>query len=52
MIHWVQKGEGVLMVPDSEDSILAARGMIRKSGMLEKLLKSRRKDRLKEEHRG
>ncbi|MCF8110190.1 MAG: AbrB/MazE/SpoVT family DNA-binding domain-containing protein [Desulfobacteraceae bacterium] len=52
VIHWVQKGEGVLMVPDSEDSVLAARGMIRKSGLLEKLLKNRREDRLKEEKRG
>lgn len=52
VIYWVQKSEGVLMVPDSEDSVLAARGMIRKSGLLEKLLKNRREDRLKEEKRG
>ena len=51
VIHWVQKGEGVLMVPDSEDSVLAARGMIRKSGLLEKLLKARREDRLREDTR-
>ena len=52
VIHWVQKGEGVLMVPDSEDPVVAAKGMIKKSGLLEKLLKARREDRLKEEKRG
>lgn len=52
VIYWIQKEEGVLMVPDSEDSVFAARGMIRKSGLLEKLLKDRREDRLKEEKRG
>ena len=34
IIHWIQKGEGVLMVPDSEDAVIAAKGMIPKSGML------------------
>lgn len=48
IIHWVQKGEGVLMIPDSEDAVLAAKGMIPKSGLIEKLLQSRRADRLKE----
>ncbi|MEE4265731.1 MAG: AbrB/MazE/SpoVT family DNA-binding domain-containing protein [Desulfobacteraceae bacterium] len=49
IIHWVQKREGVLMVPDSaEDAVLAARGMIPKSGMLEKLLQYRSADRSKE----
>ena len=48
IIHWIQKGEGVLMIPDSEDAVIAAKGMIHKSGMLEKLLQDRRADRLKE----
>ena len=48
IIHWIQKGEGVLMIPDSEDAVIAAKGMIPKSGMLEKLLRDRRADRLKE----
>jgi hypothetical protein len=51
VIRWVQKSEGVLMIPDSEDSILTAKGMIRKAGLLEKLLKARHADRLKEEKR-
>ncbi len=52
VIHWVEKGEGILMVPDSEDSISAARGMIQKAGLLDKLLRNRREDRMKEEKRG
>ena len=48
VIHWIQKGEGVLMIPDSEDAVIAAKGMIPKSGLIEKLLQTRRADRLKE----
>jgi hypothetical protein len=39
------------MIPDSKDFILTAKGMIRKAGLLEKLLKARHADRLKEEKR-
>ena len=49
VIHWIQKGEGVLLVPDSEDPIVTAKGMISGSGMLEKLLADRQNDRLKED---
>jgi AbrB family looped-hinge helix DNA binding protein len=52
VIHWIQKQEGILMVPDSEDSVLAARGMIRKAGLLKKLLTARKADRVKEAKRG
>jgi AbrB family looped-hinge helix DNA binding protein len=48
VIHWIQKGEGVLMVPDSEDAVIAAKGMIAKSGLLDKLLQDRRSAMLKE----
>lgn len=51
VIHWIQKGEGVLMIPDSEDAVLAAKGMIRNSGLLEKLLDARQTDKIKEEKR-
>ncbi|BBO72959.1 hypothetical protein DSCW_03760 [Desulfosarcina widdelii] len=49
VIHWIQRGEGVLMIPDSEDSIIAAKGMIAKSGSLDKLLQDRRSAMLKED---
>lgn len=48
VVHWIQKGEGVLMIPDSEDPVIAAKGMISKSGMLKKLLEDRCEDRLRE----
>lgn len=48
VIHWIQKGEGVLMIPDSEDSVIAAKGMIPKSGLVKKLLEERRAEILKE----
>lgn len=48
IIHWIQKGEGVLMIPDSEDAVISAKGMIPKSGLLKKLLQARQADRLKE----
>lgn len=48
VIHWVQKGEGVLMIPDSEDAVIAAKGMISKSGLLDKLLDERRTEKRKE----
>ena len=48
IIHWIQKREGVLMIPDSEDAVIAAKGMIPKSGMIDKLLQARRDDRIKE----
>lgn len=49
VIHWIQKGEGVLMVPDTEDAVIAAKGMIPKSGLLDKLLEDRRSAMLKED---
>jgi AbrB family looped-hinge helix DNA binding protein len=48
VIRWVEKSEGVLMIPDTEDTIASARGMFKKSGMLKKLLAERARDRAKE----
>jgi len=33
-IRWIEKSEGILMVPDSEDPIEAAKGMLQGSGIL------------------
>jgi AbrB family looped-hinge helix DNA binding protein len=33
-IRWIERKEGILMVPDSEDPIIAARGMLKGSGVL------------------
>jgi len=39
------------MIPHLEDSVLAAKGMIKKAGLVKKLLKARQEDRLKEHKR-
>ena len=48
-IHWVEKEDGVLMVPDSEDPIIAARGMFEGSGILKAYLKEKKKEKAKED---
>ncbi|NNL76485.1 MAG: AbrB/MazE/SpoVT family DNA-binding domain-containing protein [Desulfobacterales bacterium] len=47
LIRWIEKKEGILMVPDSEDPIIAARGMLEGSGVFKAYLleKEREKDR-------
>ncbi len=51
-IHWVEKEEGILMVPDSEDPIVAARGMLKGSGILKAYLKDKKKEKEKEKKKG
>ena len=47
-IHWVEKDNGILMIPDSQDPIIAARGMLKGSGILEAYLKEKRREKEKE----
>ena len=42
-ILWIEKKEGILMVPDAEDPIIAARGMLKGSGVLKAYLKDKEK---------
>jgi len=51
-IHWVEKEEGILMIPDSEDPIVAARGMLEGSGILKAYLKDKMREKEKEEKKG
>jgi AbrB family looped-hinge helix DNA binding protein len=44
-IRWVEKKEGILMVPDAEDPIIAARGMLKGSGVLKAYLKEKEEER-------
>ena len=44
-IRWIEKKEGILMVPDAEDPIIAARGMLKGSGVLKAYLKEKEKER-------
>jgi AbrB family looped-hinge helix DNA binding protein len=50
-MRWIEKKEGILMVPDTEDPIIAARGMLKGSGVLEAYQKEKKKDKKREELR-
>jgi AbrB family looped-hinge helix DNA binding protein len=50
-IRWVEKKEGILMVPDREEPIKAARGMLEGSGILKAYLKEKIKDKDREAKR-
>jgi AbrB family looped-hinge helix DNA binding protein len=41
-IRWIENEQGVLMVPESDDPIIAARGMLKGSGILKAYLKEKR----------
>ena len=51
LIRWIEKKDGILMVPDTEDSIVAARGMLKGTGMLKAYLKEKKKDRKMEDNK-
>ncbi len=51
-IHWVEKAEGILMVPDSEDPIISARGMLKGSGILKAYLKDKKSEKERESKKG
>jgi len=42
MIRWIEKDQGILMVPEPEDPIVALRGMFKGSGILQAYLKEKR----------
>ena len=50
-IRWIEKDQGILMVPESEDPILAARGMLKGSGILKAYLKEKKREKQKENKR-
>ena len=41
-IHWIEKEEGILMVPHKEDPIKAARGMLKDTGILRAYLREKK----------
>ena len=47
-IYWIEKEEGILMVPDSDDPILSARGMLKGSGLLQAYLLEKKKEKERE----
>jgi AbrB family looped-hinge helix DNA binding protein len=50
-IRWVEKDQGILMEPESEDPIVAARGMLKGSGILKAYLKEKKREKQKENQR-
>ena len=46
--HWVEKDDSIMMVPDLEDPIESARGMFKRSGLLDKLLENKKVERMLE----
>ena len=50
-IRWIEKDQGILMVPESEDPIVAARGMLKGSGILKAYLKEKRREKQRENKR-
>ena len=50
-ILWIEKKEGILMVPESEDPIVAARGMFKGTGLLKSYLKFKQTEKEEEEKR-
>lgn len=50
-IRWIEREQGILMVPESEDPIAAARGMLKGSGILKAFLKEKRLEKEKENKR-
>jgi len=50
-IRWIEKDQGILMVPESEDPIVAARGMLKGSGILKSYLEEKRLEKQREDER-
>ena len=49
IIHWIEKEEGIFLIPDSEDPIISARGMLKGSKILKAYLKEKRSEKKKED---
>jgi AbrB family looped-hinge helix DNA binding protein len=47
-IRWIAKEEGLLMVPETQDAIKAARGMLPGSGLMKTYLKEKNLEKLRE----
>ncbi|MFO7970835.1 MAG: AbrB/MazE/SpoVT family DNA-binding domain-containing protein [Desulfobacterales bacterium] len=50
-IRWIEKDQGILMVPESEDPIVAARGMLKGCGILKAYMKEKKREKQKENKR-
>jgi len=51
VIQWIEKEDGILIVPASEDPIISARGMLEGSGILDAYLQEKKLEKQKENKR-
>jgi len=50
-IRWIEKDQGILMVPESEDPIVAARGMLKGTGILKSFMEEKKLEKQREDER-
>lgn len=48
VVRWVEEDRGILMVPESDDPIVAARGMLQGAGILKAYLEEKRLEKYRE----
>lgn len=51
-VRWIEKQEGILMIPETEDPIVAARGTLRGTGILKAYLKEKKLEKRRERRKG
>ncbi|MBW2067244.1 MAG: AbrB/MazE/SpoVT family DNA-binding domain-containing protein [Deltaproteobacteria bacterium] len=51
VVRWVEGDRGLLLVPESDDPVVAARGMLEGTGILKAYLDEKRRDKMRETHR-
>ncbi len=51
-IRWIEREEGILIVPESDDPIKAARGMLEGSGILKAYMREKELEKLREKKKG
>lgn len=51
LIRWIEKNEGILMVPDADDAITTARGMFKGTGLLQAYMREKEMDKKREKRK-
>jgi AbrB family looped-hinge helix DNA binding protein len=51
VINWIEKEQGILMVPVVDEPVLAARGMLKGSGLLRSFLLEKHSERQREDRK-
>lgn len=51
VVRWVEGDRGILMIPESEDPVAAARGMLEGAGILKAYMEEKRLERQREKRR-